>query len=416
MAQLRPRQISPTHRSASSLLSHHSLQLHERTRQAQLLALQGARQQVLPVACSFASRRHNAANISCWVSIAFLRSGVGQDTQRYIVCGGRDPAESCYSTLQRLDRQSWLGAGAPPTLSDEWVYKDPNGQLQVRRPGRTCACCLLLMAQLPGTHAPLQSTAWERHSFDALCADSACKAPCLVLVHHIPWRLCSQGRHVVRGRAVAASLLQGPFSKSDILDWYDMQYFPSDLQVKHASQPDGAFEDVTKHIQRWALEAKQDQPQQGQDASGTVTPQEQPQPLQQPSLSMGQGLEPAPSNTTPHFGPASAASTRLDAAETGISPLAAGADQRQVFGQAGVGDLGGVGASLTRQHAEQQHRRQLLPPQHQQQQSDIHRLLGLPPGAPVPGGPGQQGPSPQQHLPTSFHTLQQVSQLMTVPS
>ncbi len=210
---------------------------------------------------------------------------------------------------------------------------------------------------------------------------------------------------------MAACLLQGPFSKSDILDWYDMQYFPSDLQVKHASQPDGTFEDVTKHIQRWALEAKQAQPQPGQDPSGTVTPQEQPQPLHQPSLSVGQGLEPAPSNTTPHFGPASAASTQLDAAETGMSPLAAGADQRQVFGQAGMGDLGGVGASLTQQHAEQQHLRQLLPPHHQQQQSDIHRLLGLPPGAPVPGGSGQQAASPQQHLPTSFHTLQQVSQL-----
>ena len=58
-----------------------------------------------------------------------------------------------------LNHQSWLCAGAPLILSDAWVYKDPNGQLQVRKLGRTCACCLVFMAQLPGTHAPLQSRA-----------------------------------------------------------------------------------------------------------------------------------------------------------------------------------------------------------------------------------------------------------------
>ena len=70
------------------------------------------------------------------------------------------------------------------------MYKDPNGQLQVRKPSCMCACCLALMPELPGTCAPLQATAWERHSSDALCAASACKALCLVLVHHTPWKLC----------------------------------------------------------------------------------------------------------------------------------------------------------------------------------------------------------------------------------
>ena len=113
MAQLRPRQIRPIHWSASSLLSHHLLQLHERTRQAQLQALQGGRQQVLPVKCLSGLTQARHGRLCMRGQHRLAASVTVQDVQTYCVWG-QCPCRKLLNTLQRLDRQfGWVQVHPP---------------------------------------------------------------------------------------------------------------------------------------------------------------------------------------------------------------------------------------------------------------------------------------------------------------
>ncbi|KAL3142989.1 kinesin-like protein [Trebouxia sp. C0009 RCD-2024] len=137
--------------------------------------------------------------------------------------------------------------------------------------------------------------------------------------------------------------VQGPFSKADILDWFEGGYFPADLPIKHASSPQADFKPLAAQIKIWAAAAPpgfaRQEPQNGGPAPSPATPAQQvpldQQPLstaasgmqaqQQPQSDMAKAftLTSADSGMVQHMGPATASSARLDALETGSNQFPA---------------------------------------------------------------------------------------------
>ena len=135
--------------------------------------------------------------------------------------------------------------------------------------------------------------------------------------------------------------VQGPFSKADILDWFEGGFFPADLPIRHASNPQADFKPLAAQIKVWAAAAPpgfaRQEPQHSVPASTQpATPAQQAPVEQQPSRSAASGhqqqqqqphsqadinrtytLTTAGSNSAPYMGPNSASSARLDELETG---------------------------------------------------------------------------------------------------
>ena len=139
--------------------------------------------------------------------------------------------------------------------------------------------------------------------------------------------------------------VQGPFSKADILDWFEGGYFPADLPIKHASSPQADFKPLAAQIKVWAAAAppgfaRQQEPQNSVPAAAQpATPAQQApvdqQPLsnaasgfqaqQQPQTDMNRAftLTSVDSGIAHHLGPSTASSARIDALETGINQFSA---------------------------------------------------------------------------------------------
>ena len=150
--------------------------------------------------------------------------------------------------------------------------------------------------------------------------------------------------------------VQGPFSKADILDWYEGGYFPADLPIKHASSPQADFKPLAAQINIWAAAAPpgfaRQEPQSSVPAAAQpVTPAQQAPVEQQPLSSAASGLQAqqqqtdisraftltsADSGPAHHLGPATASSAKLDALETGASQFSAAQPARAASGAAGM--------------------------------------------------------------------------------
>ena len=154
--------------------------------------------------------------------------------------------------------------------------------------------------------------------------------------------------------------VQGPFSKADILDWFEGGYFPADLPIKHANSPQADFKPLAAQIKIWAAAAPPGFARQEPHSSLTAaaqpaTPaqqapvdQQQPQPLstpasghqaqQQPQTDMDRAftLTSADSAIAHHMGPSTASSARLDALETGSNAFAAAEPTRAEPDPAGM--------------------------------------------------------------------------------
>ncbi len=136
--------------------------------------------------------------------------------------------------------------------------------------------------------------------------------------------------------------VQGPFSKADILDWFEGGFFPADLPIRHASNPQADFKPLAAQIKVWAAAAPpgfaRQEPQPSMPASTQpATPAQQPPVEQQPLRNAASGhqqqqqqqpqsqadinrtytLTTAGSNSASYMGPNSASSARLDELETG---------------------------------------------------------------------------------------------------
>ncbi|KAA6429864.1 MAG: hypothetical protein FRX49_00296, partial [Trebouxia sp. A1-2] len=136
--------------------------------------------------------------------------------------------------------------------------------------------------------------------------------------------------------------VQGPFSKADILDWFEGGFFPADLPIRHASNPQADFKPLAAQIKVWAAAAPpgfaRQEPQPSIPASTQpATPAQQPPVEQQALRSAASGhqqqqqqqaqsqadinrtytLTTAGSNSVSYMGPNSASSARLDELETG---------------------------------------------------------------------------------------------------
>ena len=158
--------------------------------------------------------------------------------------------------------------------------------------------------------------------------------------------------------------VQGPFSKADILDWYEGGYFPADLPIKHASSPQADFKPLAAQINIWAAaappgfarqEAQNSVPAAAQPATpaqqAPVEPQplnsaasglqaqqqhQQPQPQPQTDMSRAFTLTSADSGPAHHLGPSTASSARLDALETGANQSSASQPARAASAAAGM--------------------------------------------------------------------------------
>ena len=138
--------------------------------------------------------------------------------------------------------------------------------------------------------------------------------------------------------------VQGPFSKADILDWFEGGFFPADLPIRHASNPQADFKPLAAQIKIWAAAAPPGFARQEPQAAPTHphTPAQKPPLDQQPLSSAASGhqmqqhqsqpqadidrtytLTTAGSNSVPYMGPNSASSARLDELETGSNMLPA---------------------------------------------------------------------------------------------
>jgi len=136
--------------------------------------------------------------------------------------------------------------------------------------------------------------------------------------------------------------VQGPFSKADILDWFEGGFFPATLPIRHASNPQADFKPLAAQIKVWAAAAPpgfaKQEPQPSMPASTQpATPAQQPPVEPQPLMSAASGhqqqqqqqpqsqadinraytLTTAGSNSAPYMGPNSESSARLDELETG---------------------------------------------------------------------------------------------------
>ena len=50
----------------------------------------------------------------------------------------------------------------------------------------------------------------------------------------------------------AASCAQGPFSRGDILEWYDGNFFPASLPIRAArNPPDAPFRPLSSMLRTW---------------------------------------------------------------------------------------------------------------------------------------------------------------------
>ena len=260
--------------------------------------------------------------------------------------------------------------------------------------------------------------------------------------------------------------VQGPFSKADILDWYEGGYFPADLPIKHASSPQADFKPLAAQINIWAAAAPpgfaRQEPQNSVPAAAQpATPAQQAPMEQQPLSSAASGLQaqqqqpPQPqtdmsraftltsadSGPAHHLGPSTASSARLDALETGANQFSAAQPARAASGAAGMdllnqllsGASSGASSITQPRHAPAQgqgqdplahfpglqqgasaaapwgHQKQLGPAPSGQFNSDSP-LLGLVTGmGQVPSGQRQfsqapQHPPPQQHALPAFLT------------
>ena len=152
--------------------------------------------------------------------------------------------------------------------------------------------------------------------------------------------------------------VQGPFSKADILDWYEGGYFPADLPIKHASSPQADFKPLAAQINIWAAAAPpgfaRQEPQNSVPAAAQpATPAQQAPVEQQPLSSAASGLQTqqqqlqtdmsraftltsAGSGPAHHLGPSTASSARLDALETGANQFSAAQPARAASGAAGM--------------------------------------------------------------------------------
>ena len=173
--------------------------------------------------------------------------------------------------------------------------------------------------------------------------------------------------------------VQGPFSKADILDWFEGGFFPADLPIRHASNPQADFKPLAAQIKIWAAAAppgfaRQDtqhstaaptqpampaqqapfeQQQQLSDAASGLQMQSQPQT----DINRTYTLTTAGSNAMSYMGPSSASSAKLDALETGDNSLPAAEPPRMAAEPVGM-DLIHL---LTRGHSGASHVRSGLP-------------------------------------------------------
>lgn len=173
--------------------------------------------------------------------------------------------------------------------------------------------------------------------------------------------------------------VQGPFSKADILDWYEGGYFPADLPIKHASSPQADFKPLAAQINIWAAAAPpgfaRQEPQNSVPAAQPATPAQQASLEQQPFSSAASGFQAQQQQQQPrtdmnraftltsadsglpaqHAGPSTASSARLDALETGANQFSAAQPAPAASGAAGMDLLNqlltgiGSGASSTTQ-------------------------------------------------------------------
>ena len=151
--------------------------------------------------------------------------------------------------------------------------------------------------------------------------------------------------------------VQGPFSKADILDWFEGGYFPADLPIKHASSPQADFKPLAAQIKIWAAAAPpgfaRQEAQTSTAAAQPTTPVQQPQADQQPMSNAASGfqaqqqqpqtdisrtftLTSADSGIMQHMGPSTASSARLDALETGSNRFSTAEPARPAPAPAGM--------------------------------------------------------------------------------
>lgn len=221
--------------------------------------------------------------------------------------------------------------------------------------------------------------------------------------------------------------VQGPFSKADILDWYEGGYFPADLPIKHASSPQADFKPLAAQINIWAAAAPpgfaRQEPQNSVPAAAQpATPAQQAPVEQQPLSSAASGLQAqqqqqpqtdmsraftltsADSGPAHHLGPSTASSARLDALETGASRFSAAQPARAASGAAGMDLLNqllsganpGAGSVTQPRHAPAQ------------RQDPLAHFPGLQQGASAAAPWGHQtqpGPAPSGQFNSDSHLL-----------
>ncbi len=138
--------------------------------------------------------------------------------------------------------------------------------------------------------------------------------------------------------------VQGPFSKVDILDWFEGGFFPADLPIRHVSNPQADFKPLAAQIKIWAAAAPPGFARQKTQPAAAVSAQPatpaQQVPVEQPPLSAavsGHQTQPpsqadinrtytlttADSGAMHYMGPSTASSARLDELETGSSRMPA---------------------------------------------------------------------------------------------